>query len=120
MLGRPHYDKDDGSAGRVPLYRKACKRCCTGCTLHNVEIEFPVSLGLLVISVNSEVHFIVDRYRKRKIVFGWLHAIFRSKLAGSPGGGVTSFPLDVEGLTLALLNTPEELFLILHFTFLCL
>uniref|UniRef100_A0A9I9ED13 Uncharacterized protein n=1 Tax=Cucumis melo TaxID=3656 RepID=A0A9I9ED13_CUCME len=58
---RPHYDKDDESAGRTPLHRRACKRCCIGCTLHNVK----------------------------KSVVRRLHAIFRSKLAGSPEGGVT-------------------------------
>uniref|UniRef100_A0A9I9DGY3 Uncharacterized protein n=1 Tax=Cucumis melo TaxID=3656 RepID=A0A9I9DGY3_CUCME len=60
------------SAGHAPLRERrwecwvgpttcrACKRCCTGCTLHNVEIEFlvpdrlPVSLDLLVKSVNFE------------------------------------------------------------------
>uniref|UniRef100_A0A9I9EIN5 Uncharacterized protein n=1 Tax=Cucumis melo TaxID=3656 RepID=A0A9I9EIN5_CUCME len=74
--GGPHYDKDDGSAGRTPLHRSACKRCCTGCTLHNV------SLGLLVKSSRQ--------IQVQKSVVRRLHAIFRSKVAGSPGGGVTS------------------------------
>uniref|UniRef100_A0A9I9E8I1 Uncharacterized protein n=1 Tax=Cucumis melo TaxID=3656 RepID=A0A9I9E8I1_CUCME len=63
---RPHYDKDDRSAGRTPLHRRACKRCCIGCTLHNSR-----------------------QIQIKKSVVRRLHAIFRSKLAGSPGGGVT-------------------------------
>ncbi|TYK29120.1 hypothetical protein E5676_scaffold120G002610 [Cucumis melo var. makuwa] len=31
-----HYDKDDGSVGRAPLHRRACKRCCTGESCHHV------------------------------------------------------------------------------------
>uniref|UniRef100_A0A9I9EDC7 Uncharacterized protein n=1 Tax=Cucumis melo TaxID=3656 RepID=A0A9I9EDC7_CUCME len=57
----PHYVKDDRSARWAPLHRRACKGCCTGCTLHNIlhslyklqELR-SVSLGLLVKSVNSE------------------------------------------------------------------
>uniref|UniRef100_A0A9I9E6V8 CCHC-type domain-containing protein n=1 Tax=Cucumis melo TaxID=3656 RepID=A0A9I9E6V8_CUCME len=30
------------SAGRAPLHCRACKRCCTGCTLHNVSLGLPV------------------------------------------------------------------------------
>uniref|UniRef100_A0A9I9EG76 Uncharacterized protein n=1 Tax=Cucumis melo TaxID=3656 RepID=A0A9I9EG76_CUCME len=70
----------------------------TVCTL--VEIDFPVSLGLLVKLVNFEVHFILassshESFKQsRQIqvqnnVVRRLHAIFRSKVAGSPGGGVT-------------------------------
>uniref|UniRef100_A0A9I9EBA6 Uncharacterized protein n=1 Tax=Cucumis melo TaxID=3656 RepID=A0A9I9EBA6_CUCME len=100
-----------------PIHRRACKRCCTGCTLHNshslsfivhpfqnVLPIFQVSLGLLVKSVNFEVHFILAssshesfkqsrQIQVQKSVVRRLHAIFRSKVAGSPGGGVTRNPL---------------------------
>uniref|UniRef100_A0A9I9EIK8 Uncharacterized protein n=1 Tax=Cucumis melo TaxID=3656 RepID=A0A9I9EIK8_CUCME len=63
-----------------------------------VEIEFPVPLGLLVKSVNSESRQI----QVKKSVVRRLHAIFRSKLAGSPEGGVTYGLFGVRVMTVYL------------------
>uniref|UniRef100_A0A9I9EBB1 Uncharacterized protein n=1 Tax=Cucumis melo TaxID=3656 RepID=A0A9I9EBB1_CUCME len=52
-----------------------------------VDIEFLVSLGLLVKSVNYESRQI----QVKKSVVRRLHTTFRSKLAGSPEGGVTLY-----------------------------
>ncbi|KAA0032479.1 DNA/RNA polymerases superfamily protein [Cucumis melo var. makuwa] len=66
---RPHYDKDDGSIGRVPLHRVSkftCEISYFQATLHSRQISIKESD--------------VDR----------LHAVFRSKLVGSSGVVVTA------------------------------
>ncbi|TYK31055.1 gag/pol protein [Cucumis melo var. makuwa] len=55
------------------------------CLVRKVGSSHKVSLGLLVKSVNFESRQI----QVQKSVVHWLHAIFRSKVAGSPEGGVT-------------------------------
>uniref|UniRef100_A0A9I9EJZ1 CCHC-type domain-containing protein n=1 Tax=Cucumis melo TaxID=3656 RepID=A0A9I9EJZ1_CUCME len=59
------------SAGRAPLHRRACKRCCTGCTLHNVDLS---CVFRFTREIDWQVHHMkvlsrVDRYRYRKALF---------------------------------------------------
>uniref|UniRef100_A0A9I9EG99 Uncharacterized protein n=1 Tax=Cucumis melo TaxID=3656 RepID=A0A9I9EG99_CUCME len=50
-----------------------------------------VSPGLLAESVIYRLHFLYSRQISiEKSIVGWFHTVFRSKLAGSPGGGVTT------------------------------
>uniref|UniRef100_A0A9I9EG96 CACTA en-spm transposon protein n=1 Tax=Cucumis melo TaxID=3656 RepID=A0A9I9EG96_CUCME len=74
-------DSGSGSVSRVIcVYARGIRF-----TYLQVEIEFPVSLGLPVKSVNFESRQI----QVQKSVVRRLHAIFQSKVAGCAGGGVT-------------------------------
>ncbi|KAA0042134.1 DNA/RNA polymerases superfamily protein [Cucumis melo var. makuwa] len=81
------HDSGSGSVLRVIcVYARGIRFICLQIPLLTLSVlrnnDAVVSLGFLVKSVNLEV---------QKSVVRQLHAIFRSKVAGSPGGGVTTW-----------------------------
>uniref|UniRef100_A0A9I9EGX3 Uncharacterized protein n=1 Tax=Cucumis melo TaxID=3656 RepID=A0A9I9EGX3_CUCME len=83
---------------------RSSSRCLIDClSLLKLQYRLPVSLGLLVKSSRQ--------IQVQKSVVHQLHAIFRSKVASTPGGGVTLLDIDDDGL--------DELLFLADSTMLC-